>query len=106
MPSEIQMVAKDAEKACAAAVNYPANIEVRRRLFDVLGEMVELAHLDNATYSDRLHDLHRQIGIWIDIVRHRIDNATSSTLSLRYAARDLQRLLSQLIDELQEPARA
>jgi hypothetical protein len=103
MLSEIQTVAKVAEKACAAAINHPANIEVRRHLLDILDQMAEL--LSSAGYPDRLRNLHRQIGIWADIVRYRLDN-TGSAVSVRRPARNLQRLLSQLVSELHQPIAA
>src|SRR5262245_46386866 len=103
MPTEIQTVAKVAEKACAAAVNYPANIQVRRNLFEILDQMAEL--LNSATDPDRFRNLHRQISIWADIVRYRIDHA-GSAVSIRRPARNLQRLLSQLAGDLHEPVGA
>jgi len=105
MLSELPMVAKAAEKACAAAINYPANIELRSRLMEVLHQVAALAPPNSATCPDHLHDLFRQIGIWVDIVRYRIDNAGPAA-SIRRPARQLQRVLSQLVGELQEPVDA
>ena len=103
MLSEFQTVAKAAEKACAAAINYPANIELRCRLMEVLDEVAALAQLNSATYPNRLHDLFHQIGMWAEIVRYRIDNDDSGKASIQQPARHLQRVLFQLIGELQEP---
>ena len=106
--SEIQHIAEVAEKACAAAANHPRNIDLRDELFDLLGPVAKLAHVDDTTYSAHLHDLLRQTGVWADIVRHRIDSSRSANVaspitSIRQPARDLQHLLGQLVDELQQP---
>ena len=106
--SEIQHIAKAAEKACAAAANHPRNKGLREDLFDLLGPVTKLAQVDSATYSAHLHDLLRQTGVWADIVRHRIDSLRSGIVaspltSIRQPARDLQHLLGQLVGELQQP---
>ena len=105
---EIQHIAKAAEKACAAAANYPRNEHLREDLFDLLGPVTKLAQVDDATYSAHLHDLLRQTGVCADIVRHRIENLRSGTAaspltSIRHPTRDLQHLLCQLVGELQQP---
>jgi hypothetical protein len=107
--SEIQHIAEVAEKACAAAVNHPRNIDLREDLFDLLGPVAKLAQVDDTTYSAHLHDLLRQTGVWADIVRHRIDNSRSGMVasplaSIRHPTRDLQNLLCQLVGELQQPS--
>jgi hypothetical protein len=106
--SEIQHIAEVAEKACAAAVNYPGNKDLREDLFDLLGPVAELAQLDDTTHSAHLHDLLRRTGVWADIVRSRIDNSrsgieSSPLASTRHPVRDLQHLLRQLVGELQQP---
>jgi hypothetical protein len=106
--SEIQHIAEVAEKACAAAVNYPGNTDLREDLFDLLGPVAKLAQLDDTTHSAHLHDLLRQTGVWADIVRSRIDNSRSGSessplTSIRHPIRDLQHLLRQLVGELQQP---
>jgi len=106
MLSELPMAAKAAEKACAAAINYPADIELRSRLVEVLDQVAALAPPNSATCPDHLHDLFCQIGIWVDIVRYRVDNAGPAAGSIRRPARHLQRVLSQLVRELQEPVDA
>jgi hypothetical protein len=108
MLSEIQQIAKVAEKACAAAINHPKNRDLREDLFDVLGPVAKLSRVDDATSSAHLHDLLRRTGVWAEIVRGRIDNSRSSIVatpvaSIRYPARDLQHLLSQLVGELEQP---
>jgi hypothetical protein len=77
------MVAKAAEKACAAAINYLANIELRSRLMEVLDQVAALASPNSATCPDHLHDLFRQIGIWVHIVRYRIGNAGPAAVASR-----------------------
>jgi hypothetical protein len=106
--SEIQHMAKAAEKACAAAANHPRNKNLHEDLFDLLGPVTKLAQVDGATYSAHLHDLLRQTGVCADIVRHRIENLRSGTAAgpltlIRHPARDLQHLLCQLVGELQQP---
>jgi hypothetical protein len=49
--SDIQHIAEVAEKACAAAVNYPGNTDLREDLFDLLGPVAKLAQLDDTTHS-------------------------------------------------------
>ena len=108
MPSEIEQIARVAEKACAAAVNHPRNADVRADLFNALGAVVDAVFGESAaTHSARLHDLLPQTGVWANIVRCRIDNSrnskspTSAAL-IQYPARDLLQLLSQLLAELEQ----
>jgi hypothetical protein len=106
MLSEIQQVAEVAEKACAATINHPRNIDLREDLFGVLRDVVQLARAADATPSAHLSDLLRQTSVWADIVRCRIEisridpMATPSAL-IRYPASDLKQLLSQLIGEVE-----
>ena len=60
--SEIQHIAKAAEKAFAAAGNYPRNAYLREDLFDLLGPLTKLTQVDDATYSAHLNGLFRQTG--------------------------------------------
>ena len=46
---EIQHIAKAAETACAAAGNYPRNAYLREDLFDLLGPLIKLTQVDDAT---------------------------------------------------------
>jgi len=108
MLSDIQLIAKAAEKACAAAINHPNNKDVREHLFDTLGAVIDPAFVESsATQLAHLHGLLRRASVGADTVRFRIDNSrhsrmAASTASIRYPARDLQQLLSQLIGELAE----
>jgi len=90
--SEIQHIAKAAEKACAAAGNYPRNAHLREDLLDLLGPVTKLTEVDDATYSAHLHDLLRQTGACADILRHRIENLRSGTA----ANRSLRTIASKL----------
>src|SRR6266566_5124400 len=108
MLSDIQLIAKVAEKACAAAINHPNNKDVREHLFDTLGAVIDPAFVESsAPQLAHLHGLLRRACVGADTVRFRIDNSrhsrmAASTASSRYPARDLQQLLSQLIGELAE----
>jgi hypothetical protein len=108
MLSDIQLIAKAAEKACAAAINHPHSKDVREHLFDTLGAVIDPAFVESdAAQLAHLHDLRRRASVGADTVRVRIDNSrhsrvAASAASIRYPARDLQQLLSQLIGELAE----
>ena len=71
-----------------------------------LGALIDTTFVKNdATYSSRIHDLFRQIHVWANIVRCRIDvsensNTPTSASLIQYPTRDLRRLLSQLLVEL------
>ena len=103
---EIQVIAAIAKTACAAAIDDPQDVNVRKHLFDVLGDVIDPAFVnDDATYPLPVGDLLRETSAWASLVRCRIENARSSkTLKsaalIQYPARDLRQLLSQLIDEL------
>jgi len=106
MLSDIRLIAKAAEKACAAAINHPHNKDVREHLFDTLGAVIDPAFVaSDAAQLAHLHGLLRRACVGADTVRVRIDNSrhtrmAASAASIRYPARDLQQLLSQLIGEL------
>jgi len=107
MPSEIELVAQVAARACAAAINTPKSMEFRRRLLDALDQMAELlVRPDGSSYPEQTSDLLRQITICVDIVRHRADSGASNVASIQYSIRELQRLLIQLSGELQNLAGA
>lgn len=108
MLSEIQQIAKAAEKACTAAINHPKNKGLRQNLFDALEAVVDPAFVvEDAAQSAHLQDLLRRASVGADIVRARIDNSRNSEMatsaaSIQYPARDLQQLLAQLLGELTE----
>src|SRR5262249_25847219 len=61
MPSEIQLVAQDASKACTAAINHPKSTELRLRLLDALDQIAELVRVDDLPDSNRTSELLSQI---------------------------------------------
>jgi hypothetical protein len=110
MASEIMLVARVAEKACAAAVNDPRNADVRVALFNAVAALVDAVGQERtAKHSVHIHYLLRQAGVLVDIVRCRIVNSrnsnTATTASLiQYPTRELQQLLSQLLEALVQSA--
>jgi hypothetical protein len=105
--SEIEDIAVLAERACAAATNYPNDKELRERLYDAVRPVVDLGSEDDTTHSAHFFYLLRQTAVWSGIVRCRIENsripAMSTTVeSIQYATRDLHKLLARLVSELQQ----
>jgi hypothetical protein len=105
--SDIELIAKAAEKACAAVINHPRDDNAREQLFKTLADVANPAFIQLDGASARyLDDLLQQANVWADIVRSRIDmfqQATRGDVSaslVRYPARDLQRILCELIGEL------
>ena len=101
--SEIEDIAVLAERACAAATNYPNDKELREHLYDAVRPVVDLGSEDDATYSTHFYYLLRQTAVWADIVRCRIENsrvASTPVAAIQHPARDLQQLLARLVDEL------
>jgi hypothetical protein len=104
--SEIKDIAVLAERACAAAINYPNDKELREYLYDAVRPVVDLGSEDDATYSTHFFFLLRQTAVWADIVRCRIENSrngviSTSVESIRFPTHDLRNLLARLIGELQ-----
>jgi hypothetical protein len=104
--SEIEDIAVLAERACAAATNYPNDKELREHLYDSVRPVVDFGSEDDTTYSADFFYLLRQTAVWADIVRCRIENSRTSTMSttvesIQYPTRDLRKLLARLIGELQ-----
>jgi hypothetical protein len=105
--SEIQDIAVLAERACAAAANYPNDEELREHLYNAVWPVVNLGSEDDATYSAHFFYLLRQTAVWADIVRCRIENSRNSIVStpvesIQYPARDLRQLLARLVGELKQ----
>jgi hypothetical protein len=105
--SEIEDIAVLAERACAAATNYPNDKELREHLYDAVRAVVDLGSEDDTAYSAHFFYLLRQTAVWADIVRCRIENSRNSIVStpvesIQYPARDLQQLLVQLVGELKQ----
>ena len=105
--SEIEDIAVLAERACAAATNYPNDKELREHLYDSVRPVVDFGSEDDTTYSADFIYLLRQTAVWADIVRCRIENSRTPTMSttvesVQYATRDLHKLLARLVSELQQ----
>jgi hypothetical protein len=107
MLSEIILVAKVAEEACATAVNDPRNAVVRADLLNAVEALVGAAGQKAAAkHSADIHYLLRLAAVLASIVRCRIVNSrnskTATTASLiQYPARELRQLLSQLLAALE-----
>ena len=110
MVSEIIIIAKVAEEACATAVNDPRNVDVRADLLAAAEALVGAVGQERtAKHAVHIHYLVRQAGVLADIVRCRIVNSrnskTATTASLiQYPCRELQQLLSQLLEALEQSA--
>ena len=105
--SEIEDIALLAERACAAATNYPNDKELREHLYDAVSPVVDLKSEDDTTHSAHFFNLLQQTAVWADIVRCRIENSRNGVMptsveSIRFPTRDLRKLLARLIDELQK----
>ena len=105
--SDIELIAKDAEKACVAVMNRPEDGLAREELFDTLGRVVDPAFIEtDPTRGGRLNDLVQQASVWGDIVRSRINLSRqagpgeASVPSIEHPTRELQRVLYALLDEL------
>lgn len=105
---EIGRIATIAEKACVAVIDHPANTEARETLFNVLAPIVNPTFAGGPhRVSAYLHGLTRQACTLAEITRARIDASRSqparesfSTVSIQGSARELQRVLSDLMQGL------
>jgi hypothetical protein len=110
MASEIILIAKVAEEACATAVNDPRNADVRADLLNAVEALVEAAGQKAAAkHSADIHYLLRLAAVLGNIVRSRIVNSRNSKTattasSIQYPTRELQQLLSQLLEALEQSA--
>ena len=105
--SEIEDIAVLAERACAAATNYPNDKELREHLYDAVRPVVDLRSEDDTTHSAHFFNLLQQTAVWADIVRCRIENSRNDVMSIpvesiQYPTRELRKLLAQLVVELQQ----
>jgi hypothetical protein len=106
--SEIGRVATIAEKACVVVIDHPTNAEARETLFNVLAPIVNPTFVGgHEGVSAYLHGLIRQACTLAEITRARIDTSrrqpareSFSAVSIQRGARDLQRVLSDLIQGL------
>jgi hypothetical protein len=105
-PSELERIVSAAEVACAAAVSQPMDPLVRQRLYQALAPLVSPAFPGEDPELAHLHDSFAQARVWADIVRTRIAGFDSSRLSdplglaIRFPARDLLSILTDLLREL------
>ena len=110
MASEIILTAKVAEEACATAVNDPSNLGARADLLNAVEAFVDAAgRKAGAQHSADIQCLLRLAVVLGNIVRSRIidsrNSKTATTASLiQYPSRELQQLLSQLLDALKPSA--
>jgi hypothetical protein len=110
MASEIILIAKVAEEACATAVNDPSNSDARTHLLNAVEAFVDAAgQKAGAKHSADIQYLLRLAAVLGNIVRSRIvdsrNSKTATTASLiQYPSRELQQLLSQLLDALAHSA--
>ena len=110
MASEIILIAIAAEEACATAVNDPSNVDARTDLLNAVEAFVDAAgQKAGAKHSADIQYLLRLAAVLGNIVRSRIvdsrNSKTATTASLiQYPSRELQQLLSQLLDALAHSA--
>ena len=105
--SEIEDIAVLAERACAAATNYPNDKELREHLYDAVRPVVDFGSEDDTAYSAHFFYLLRQTAVWADIVQCREENSRNGVMStpvgaIQYPTRELRKLLAQLVGELQQ----
>jgi hypothetical protein len=105
-PADLERIVSAAEAACAAAVSQPKDALVRQRLHQALAPVVSPAFpLDDPEVA-HLNDLLGQARVWADIVRTRIAGFDANRLSdplglaIRFPARDLLSILTDLLHEL------
>jgi hypothetical protein len=105
-PADLERIVSAAEVACAAAVSQPKDALVRQRLYQALAPLVSPAFPGEDPELAHLHDLFAQARVWADIVRTRIAGFDSNRLSdplglaIRFPARDLLSVLTDLLHEL------
>ena len=110
MAYEIILIAKVAEEACAIAVNDPSNLGARADLLNAVEALVDAAgQKAGAKHSADIQYLLRLAAVLGNIVRSRIvDSRNSKTATraslIQYPSRELQQLLSQLLDALKPSA--
>jgi hypothetical protein len=108
-PAELERIVSVAEVACAAAVSQPKEALVRQRLHHALAPLVSPAFPGEDPEFAHLHELSGQARVWADIVRTRIAGFDANRLNdplglaIRYPARDLLSILTDLLHELRRP---
>ena len=105
-PAELERIVSLAELACTAAVAQPKDALVRQRLYHALAPLVSPAFPGEDPEIAHLHELFGQARVWADIVRTRIAGFDASRLgdplglAIRFPARDLLSVLTDLVHEL------
>jgi len=108
-PADLERIVSAAEVACGAAVSQPKDALVRQRLYEALAPLVSPAFPGDDPEFAHLHDLFGQARVWADIVRTRIAGFGTNRLgdplglAIRYPARDLLSILTDLLHELRRP---
>ena len=101
-----RLIQTSSEVACAAAVSQPKEALVRQRLYHTLSPLVSPAFPGDDPELAHLHELFSQARVWADIVRTRISGFDANRLSdplglaIRFPARDLLSILTDLLREL------
>ena len=107
--ADLERIVSVAEVACAAAVSQPKEALVRQRLYQALAPLVSPAFPGEDPELAHLHELFGQARVWADIVRTRIAGFDANRLSdplglaIRFPARDLLSVLTDLLRELRRP---
>lgn len=110
MAPEIILIAKVAEEACATAVCDPSNLDARASLLNAVAAFIDAAgQMAGNKHSADIQYFLRLAAVLGNIVRSRIvdsrNSKTATTASLiQYPSRELQQLLSQLLDALESSA--
>jgi hypothetical protein len=104
--ADLERIVSLAELACAAAVAQPKDALVRQRLYQTLAPLVSPTFPGEDPELTHLHELFGQARVWADIVRTRIAGFDASRLNdplglaIRFPARDLLSVLTDLLREL------
>ena len=110
--ADLERIVSPAEVACAAAVSQPKDALVRQRLYQALAPLVSPTFPGEDPELAHLHDLLGQARVWADIVRTRIAGFDSNRLgdplglAIRFPARDLLSVLTDLLRELRRAREA
>ena len=105
-PADLERIVRLAELACTAAVSQPKDALVRQRLYHALAPLVSPAFPGDDPELAHLRELFGQARVWADIVRTRITGFDANRfsdplgLSIRYPARDLLSILTDVRREL------
>jgi hypothetical protein len=103
--SEMERVALTVDEACAAVIDRPADTAARAGLFELLAPLANASfHDGDFNVKPRVFGLFRQASSFAAIVRARIDNARTDpesfvAMQVAIVARDLQRIVSQVLGE-------